>query len=330
MPTFLQVVSVPERCFLQEVLLWVAFQRLPTTAYDSDGIEVHESKEVFDSAPDYPDIGDEFLSDEECSRGGIPSDPYLKAILEGKSTSEPAFYEKLLKTLDADDPQRGQLERDKERAILFEAEGKAWRSQYEQAVEYPASRIFVALRSGSLTAQGRLLPAIDIDKAIEMLDEGGGRICDIEPSGIPVTFWSLKGITFEQSAANSDVARYCHITCATRDMLALFPGEREAIGAVERVGDTFVLGDLAEKPPTNALRGRPAYPWDGFHVEVAAMVQNGTLPQKKEAAIHHFQQWFKQEHGILPSRAAVGDKLRPYYAKFLQADGQKSSRRFSV
>jgi hypothetical protein len=29
MPKYLQQVDIPERCFLQEVLLWAAFQRLP-------------------------------------------------------------------------------------------------------------------------------------------------------------------------------------------------------------------------------------------------------------------------------------------------------------
>jgi hypothetical protein len=33
MPTFLQAVELPNRCFLQEVLFWVAFQRLPIAQY---------------------------------------------------------------------------------------------------------------------------------------------------------------------------------------------------------------------------------------------------------------------------------------------------------
>jgi hypothetical protein len=324
MPTFLQVVPVPERCFLQEVLLWVAFQRLPISYYDSDGIEIRQSTEVYDSASDYPDIGEQYFSDEECRRAGILPDPSLRALIEGETTMEPAQYDKLLNTLDAgSSPEREELEQGKQNAIQFEARRKAWKSQYEQAVEYPASRIFVALKNGSLTAQGRLLPAIDLDKALEILDEHGNRICDLEPISIPATFWSLKGIKFEESWANNNAARYCHITCSTNEVLALFPGEREVVGGVERVGDTFVLGDSAEQPITNSVRGRPPYPWDGFHVEVAAMVSNGTLPQKKEAAIHHFQEWFKREHGVHPSRAAVGDKLKRYYDKFQNAGGQK-------
>jgi hypothetical protein len=318
MPTFLQAVNVPERCFLQEVLHWVAFLRLPTEYFDSDGVELHKSTEVFDSASEYPEIGDEYFSDEECKRAGIPPDPYLLAVREGVSTMSPANYDKLINSLEAGDPAQSTLEQEKQDAIEFEARCQAWKSLYDQAVEYPASRIYVALKSGSLTAQGRLLPAVDLEKAISMLDEQGNRICDLEPIVIPATFWSLKGINFEQSRAHNDVAHYCHITCSTEDMLALFPGERVAVGSVERVGDSFVLGDATGKPLANPLRGRPAYPWEGFHVEVAEMIRNGTLPMKKEAAIHQFQEWFRQEHNISPSRAVLGDKLKPYYEKFLK------------
>jgi hypothetical protein len=46
------------------------------------------------------------------------------------------------------------------------------------------------------------------------------------------------------------------------------------------------------------------------------------LPDKKEAAIEHFRDWFRREHGIPASRSVVGEKLKPYYDRFLK--GQKS------
>jgi hypothetical protein len=46
MPTFLQPVTVPERCFLSEVLLWAAFQRLPIASYTLDGKEIRETDEI--------------------------------------------------------------------------------------------------------------------------------------------------------------------------------------------------------------------------------------------------------------------------------------------
>jgi len=57
-------------------------------------------------------------------------------------------------------------------------------------------------------------------------------------------------------------------------------------------------------------------------LEVAAVLQRGELPVKKEAGIEYFRSWFEREHGVKASRSAVGEKLKPYYDKFLKG-GQK-------
>jgi hypothetical protein len=70
-------------------------------------------------------------------------------------------------------------------------------------------------------------------------------------------------------------------------------------------------------------RGRPPFPWDPFHIEVATLLLRNELPEKKEAAIEYFQGWFLREHGIEVGRSVIGDKLKPYYDKFIKARGQK-------
>src|SRR5438552_449542 len=142
-------------------------------------------------------------------------------------------------------------------------------------------------RSGTSTSvpmAGRCEP-----RERSMIAVSGTTCHNPEPSAIPSSFWTLKGIEFDKSSAHNDNTRYCHITCPTRQVLAIFPGERQTVSGVQRVGDSFVLDELAEKLPANSVRGRPSYPWDDFHIEVAAMIRDGMLPQKKEAAIHHFQ-----------------------------------------
>ena len=79
----------------------------------------------------------------------------------------------------------------------------------------------------------------------------------------------------------------------------------------------------ATQPPKHPNRGRPAYPWEPFHLEVAALLQQGELPSKKEAAIQYFQTWFHTTLGVQPSRAAIGERLKPYYDKFGRRGGQK-------
>jgi hypothetical protein len=46
MSIYFQAVQIPERCYLGEVLLWVAFQRLPIALYDLEGVEIRETTEV--------------------------------------------------------------------------------------------------------------------------------------------------------------------------------------------------------------------------------------------------------------------------------------------
>ena len=71
MPTFLQPVVPAKRCFLFEVLLWVAFQRLPIVlGYTDDGKEIRETDEVGDYEVK---AIDRVLSDDETKRVGIPA-----------------------------------------------------------------------------------------------------------------------------------------------------------------------------------------------------------------------------------------------------------------
>ena len=59
-------------------------------------------------------------------------------------------------------------------------------------------------------------------------------------------------------------------------------------------------------------------------MEVADLLHRNSMPDKKEAAIEYFQSWFEREHGIRPSRAAVGEKLKLYFDKFIKSARQKS------
>src|ERR1035438_5493316 len=84
---FLQRVSVPEICFLQEVLFWVAFGRLPVALNGIEGTEIrNESKEIGGYAVDIPDIP-HWLYDEECASANIPPDSRYAAAVNGNPLS---------------------------------------------------------------------------------------------------------------------------------------------------------------------------------------------------------------------------------------------------
>ena len=322
MPTFLQAVAIPDRCFLKEVLLWVAFQRLPLTQYDSEGIELHESTEIFDTGTIFPENQDQYYSDEECARAGIPPDPHFQAMQTDNWLLSPSEYDRYIAHPKLTEDDRARFVVERAQAIQFEAKCKTWKVLFDQSIEYPTSRIFVQLKEGALSAWGRKLPSVDLRKAEAKLERQGERACDLPLDPIAPNFWSLKGIDFERSTARNNKDRYCHIVCSTSQILAAFPGERQPIGNVERVGDSYLLSDVQpiSETPRRAVRGRPPYPWESFHLTVAELVKEGKLPQKKEAAIQYFQDWFAQEQGQKASRAAIGEKLTPYYEKFIRAD----------
>jgi hypothetical protein len=318
MPIFLQAVDVPERCLLNEVLFWVAFQRLPVGS--------QEARESYEFG-DYAAALDDTLSEEETKRAGIPKDPRLVALLEDKPLIPVSFYDRILTTGDLDDDFRKKMKVERKAAKAFEIERRDWQFHYERAIEYPESRIFGALKDGLLRAMGRLLPDADIDVAHSKLEAEGRGIVDIAPTEIPPEFWRLRGIDFVENKATDGDHSYCYISFGTDDVFSAFPGEREAVKGIDRIGDSYVIRE-GKKPSVGRSslppRGRPPYPWDAFHLEVAALLLRNELPEKKEAAILHFQQWFLREHRIEASRSAVGEKLKPYYDRFMKSGGQKS------
>ena len=100
---------------------------------------------------------------------------------------------------------------------------------YEQAIEYPASRIFVALKGGQLGATGRLLPDRNGDEALEHLDREDKYVFDFAVVEILSSFWSLSDMDFKSSAAGNGFTYYCDVSCRTADVLSLFPGERKPV-----------------------------------------------------------------------------------------------------
>jgi hypothetical protein len=326
MPTFLQPVLVPERCYLFEAFLWVAFQRLPILTTDHEGVDIRQSDENRESgeAGYAVKVIDKYIFDDECERAGIPPDPSWQAAIDGTSILPVAHYDQMLKDRKTPKAYRKHLKQERLEAVRFESARDEWKRHYRRAIEYPASRIFVTLKDGRLPTTGKLLPAVDVGEAVEKLAVDGMDIYDIEPTLIPKSFWSLQGIDFEISAAVGEGANYCYIDLSTSDLFAVFPGERAEVVGIERVGDSFILNEGVPQPRMASRRGRPPYPWEAFHLEVASLVSRGELPAKKEAAIQQFQAWFQRELNVQPSRSAIGEKLTPYYEKFLRSNnGQK-------
>ena len=187
MPSFLQAVILPERCFLSEALLWIAFQRLPLSEFTFDGIQIRDSTENngYEPAP-----FDRMLFLEETTRAGIPTDPRFVSATD-KGTNPHDRYNELADKHGHDEALRIVQEVQRESDQRFERDCVTWEPYYQTAVEYPASQIFVALKSGRIHATCRLLPCMDPLEALAKLDGDDVQVPDLPPQKIQPSFWSL-------------------------------------------------------------------------------------------------------------------------------------------
>jgi hypothetical protein len=341
-------------CFLDEVLYWVAFQRLPFFWTDFDGVAM----------PDYEvEFALNRLAEDECERAGLPHDPRisfdwalrvkcddsLETIIAEAEAQMVAQDDAMTDSFDnsaapreaSGDPLFGRsatsMPETHEEAVKLHNELKSWCPQYRKAIELPTAKVYVALKEGTLSAKGKLLPDLDPKKALNALAKEGRDLADARDVEIPREFWSLRKIFWEKSAARNEDQHYCQIYCQTEDVLSVFPLESliqgVQVSGLERFGSLFVLNDPAlaiTRPTTLRSRkggtGRPAkYSWDVFHLEVASIVEQHKLPEKKEAAIEHFRKWFFDCFGKSPSRTMIGDRLTPYYQRFVKNAGRKIS-----
>src|SRR5262249_58370810 len=80
-------------------------------------------------------------------------------------------------------------------------------------------------------------------------------------------------------------------------LMSLFPGQRTPVARAEFVGDFLLVKETGagniQQAPRRAPGRPPAFAWEAFHVEVADLIKNGRMPQKKEAAIQQMIDWFE-------------------------------------
>jgi hypothetical protein len=317
--TFLRRVDVPEICFLQEVPFWVAFRRLPIATYDGDGNEKRSGIDIGRRgfAVELEDI-DDWLNDEECASANIPPDPRYAAAFQGITLSMQECDDHIAGVASSNAWVTHHYDRDE--LVAYKKNMELWLPRYEDAIDYATSTIFLALKDGRLRAKGRLLP----EDLVRSLPDESFDVFDFPTVEIPSAFWSLRGIDFKESTAADRHSRYCHIHCRTDDVFSAFPGTYVPVSAGQS-GGNFLVNDAASTGPIANVRqpGRPPYPWEPFFLEVATLIHNGQLPAKKEAGIQLLHEWFYNTHGISPSRSSIGEKLKPYYDRFVRTPDRK-------
>jgi hypothetical protein len=299
--SWFEPVILLSRCSLNEGLLWVWADRVPVW-------NDYREKNVFGS-----------LQDWECERLNIPPVP------EGVRSGAQYRTEERLRGRNY-----GKTRKDAREYYILEGMKEAeavrqWLPLVTSAMELPATELFLRLRRGDIEAQGKLLPAgVEI---IDFLEDQNSYsrsgFDDLVDMVIPHGFWTMSGIDWLSNAVTAHGKCYCDVSMSVEPLMRQFPGERTPVDQAEFVGNCL----LVKEPPVDNVPQIPrrtpgrtaAFAWEAFHVEVADLIKNGRMPQKKEAAIQHMVNWFENTQKQKPSRSAVSEKLTPYYRRFFSA-----------
>jgi hypothetical protein len=233
------------------------------------------------------------------------------------------FYEKLL-ALDQEVAVLNKLRQERAEAVEFHHNVAVWQASCDAYLEYFKARIFVDLREGKIQGSAVEVPQKDESEAIEFSE--GINLAKQPIVQIPPEIWLASEIDWENSAIVANSSVFYRVHFSTEAMIAAYPiPSSPVIGKVVPVGDLYVLDALDHAELTMpSRRGRPPLPWDRFHLEVAALAKEDSLPRKKEAAIHQFAEWFRIEFGISVSRSSIGQKLAPYYDRFVRSKSENS------
>ncbi len=325
--TILRKIDPPEKCYLSEVLNWLAFGRFPEVAFVlEEPWTISEGTRIFYGAPD--PIGEE-LSEEECLFASLPCDPRTKFRLEDRETISPDRCRELInlaRSLDPpDEEQVSKCEEALRESIQYEETLKDWLPKYQNYIDEFRNEICLDLRRGNLSAYGIELPHSNFEKVKDILIAQEISLCDLSARQVPKMEWISSGINWIDSTLTNGDNFFVRIYVLVDDMLKRYP-PRNIIkkDQLRTFGTRYAIATsrVAQNVTSKSVGGRPPFQWESFHVEVARKFRDGEMPDKKEAAIEELQQWFEKFHGMRPSRSIVGEKLKPYFDGLMKK-GQK-------
>jgi hypothetical protein len=217
------------------------------------------------------------------------------------------------------------FEVERQESIEFYHQVTDWEKSFSEYLEYHKSKIYIDLRDDKLKAFGIRVHGsneADMVKFVESNDINLSRQNTVE---IDQRKWVFSKIDWKNGILFGESDSYCWIQFEVEKIFDLYPiPELLPIGTLRRLNDLYIFdGDEGDDASTKTKRGRPPLPWDRFHLEVAALAKANALPEKKEAAIQHFEAWFKATVGTTAGRSTIGQKLTPYYEKFMRQNSEK-------
>lgn len=327
----LKPIEPPNACFLWEAIQWRAFASFPIAYWNSDGKDYREDPEDGDyfNPPILEDNRDQtFLSEKQTVMAGLSPDPSYVAMVNDQHFSDLSHYDCMIgmtskfKNADPTDIKEHQdqaeiYRQERAGAVEYFSKYKEWRQSHDAYIDQFQNELLIALRRGDLVANGRKLPHRQKARCMKIFETKEFWTVDIEPTPISPDCWISKYVNWLEGSLKTPTDYFVWITIKTEDLLKIFPPSKLVPkNILMSMGDSYAIAENAvtiEKPHDNSRRGRPPLPWQDFYVEVARQYRDGTMPDKKEAAIQTFLDWFKTSKRLEPSRSVVGEKLKPFF-----------------
>jgi hypothetical protein len=219
------------------------------------------------------------------------------------------------------DDMREDLLRQREKSSEYAESIAEWDAQFEDYLAYFKAKIFIDLKEGKLIGLGAKIDGSTWSELISNIGEYDIRLESKEMQQINKNEWIARNINWEHSVLICSRSSYCWVNFDVGAILDLYPMPKSPpVGTIWKLGDVYVSeADEGLEDSLTLKRGRPSLPWDQFHIEVAALIKANALPEKKEAAIIHFETWFREILGIAAGRSSIGQRLTPYYNRFIRS-----------
>ncbi len=317
--------AIAERCYLSEALLWVAVSRFPLGFIAENGVDARVEPAYIEGLDPYLPFDDP-VNHGECKSVGLPPNPEYEAHEAGEWHQTPENIRTLLQYNSVDESHRTELQRELQVSIAFERRCAAWDAEFNSFADVHKIKLFLSLREGRLPAFGKMLPRRSYSASLNHLAATDWEGWDKVTWGpIPPDFWISDKIDWNTSRAEGRGLAWCLILIETEVLMKCFPPPAaEQPGNVVKIANDLVLiGDDAVDPQSSARRGRPAFDWDAFHLEITRRLHANGLPKKQEALVAEMQAWCGKAWRRDVGRSTILQKVKPYYDAFVRPSESK-------
>lgn len=323
MRTMLVQRKVAEYCFLSEAINWIAFSEYPEERLFENDTDARFTASIYEEY-ETSNIDNPYnlIEGKLCERVGLPISPRWKKFNNNDDSLEEAWRVDELLTRDLPKHDKEKLLKERKKAVELERKQRAWEETYTAFIEPIQLKFLLALREAKITAYGRMAAPLKkgIDSSEWHNDDSFYHRDDWykQPhTPIPSECFRVDGIDWDENMLKSAQGLFVHVLVPTKQLFSLYPEPEMQPVTVLKFDNRYFLDTQqnADELP-QISKGRPSYPWEEFHVEIARRVAANNIPDKLEAWVAEMQEWCQKRWNKRVSRSIMHPKLSSYHRAF--------------